>query len=84
MKPVKQVTITEQRGRWASELGDPGKGHGVCRLPEASQGLALRPSERVGGQQHLPSHVHPLHTLERGPGSLVYRLWGSREPCTKM
>ena len=48
------------------------------------QGLALRPSERVGGQQHLPSHVHPLHTLERGPGSLVYRLWGSREPCTKM
>lgn len=48
------------------------------------QGLARRPCERVGGQQHMPTHVRPLHTLERDPGSLVYRLWWRREPCTKM
>lgn len=49
MKPGKQVTITEQRGRWASELGDPGEGHEACRLPEASQGLALRPKGHQAG-----------------------------------
>lgn len=51
IRPVKQVTITEQTGRWASELGDPGEGHGVCRLPEASWGLALRPKGHQAGRE---------------------------------
>ena len=46
------------------------------------QGQVLGPCERVGGQQHLPTHVRPLHA-ERDPGLLVYRLWGGREPCTR-